>query len=35
VDVSDQKTKAGDIARKVSGARDIDNDIMAKDKINP
>jgi len=35
VNVSDQKSKAADIARQVSGARNIDNGILAKDKMNP
>ena len=34
VNVSDQKVKAGDLAKQVSGASDIENDILAKDSMN-
>jgi hyperosmotically inducible protein len=35
VDTSDQKMKAGDIAKQVPGTKDVQNDIAAKDKMNP
>jgi len=35
VNAADQKGKAGDIAKNVSGTKDVQNNITAKDKLNP